>query len=88
MLACGKTGRAREEVPALRTAVWKEDRRPEGRGIVARSAMPWLQIDPCVGTPFGLRQGRAALLPLSRSGHGLIPVTYGFSAAMHASRTR
>ena len=27
-------------MPALRAAMWKEDRRPEGRGIVARSAMP------------------------------------------------
>jgi len=44
----------------------------KGRGIVwnTQSAMPSRQLDPCRDTLFDLRQGRAALLPLSRSGHG------------------
>ena len=46
------------------------------------------QAEPCQAARFGMRQGRAALLPLNRSGHGLIPVTYPFFAAMHAFRTR
>ena len=39
-LACENAGVARQEMPALRSVGWKQDRRPEGRGIVARSAMP------------------------------------------------
>ena len=59
-----------ESAGVARGAVEGRPATKKGRGIVARSAMPSWQLDPCRGARFGLRQGRAALLPLSRSGHG------------------